>query len=388
MSGDELAAERRALEHARSASARPFRRDRLAFAAAHVVFQDAYAQAPHSVQAPGSAEALLAAIDWERTEAFRRHLDRTGFGIAEAMDTAQRFELGWEGARALIERTGALGLEHGFVAGASYDQLAGPPDSWDQSDVERAVAEQIAIVQQAGGVAVVLPLPWLAHNGRGPAHFVDVYGAILSDVEGPVFLHWLGEAFHPAMRDYFPGDSLDAILASDRDKLRGVKLSILDPEREVAIRRSLLPHDQIVLTGDDWAFARMLEGGPAEGAGDDPRPVERWTRIGDWDVALGDFSHALLGIFDATAEPMRIALDWLALGELERWRSWARPCEELGRVVFEAPTSLYKVGLALLAERAGHQPNRLLANHLERERDADHLERVLRAAGEARVLPR
>jgi len=188
------------------------------------------------------------------------------------------------------------------------------------------------------------------------------------------------------MTDYFPGDSLARILAVDREKVRGIKLSILDPAREVALRRELLPHDQLVLTGDDWGFAGLIEGGDVGRTALEPVPVERWTQVGPFEVALGDFSHALLGILDAVAAPMRRALQRLAAGDVAGYRALARPCEELGRIVFEPPTSLYKVGLAALAQAGGHQPNRMLANHLERERDDEHLERVRRAAVAAGVL--
>ena len=55
-------------------------RSRTAYAAAHVVAD------PTSDTTPGAP----AVLDWEATLAFRRHLWSYGFGVAEAMDTAQR----------------------------------------------------------------------------------------------------------------------------------------------------------------------------------------------------------------------------------------------------------------------------------------------------------
>jgi len=60
---------------------KPFH-DRMAYAAAHVVAD------PRVENVPGAP----AALDWDATLAFRHHLWRHGFGVAEAMDTAQR---GW-----------------------------------------------------------------------------------------------------------------------------------------------------------------------------------------------------------------------------------------------------------------------------------------------------
>src|SRR5919112_3150804 len=73
---------------------RPFTRK--ALAAAHVVAD------PLSVKEPW----LDAAIDWDATLAYRRHLGAWGFGIAEAMDTAQRgMGLDWPSSLLLIEKS-------------------------------------------------------------------------------------------------------------------------------------------------------------------------------------------------------------------------------------------------------------------------------------------
>src|SRR3712207_3010750 len=80
---------------------RPFARPTRAFtrkalAAAHVVAD------PLSSKEPW----LDAAIDWDATLAYRRHLWSWGFGVAEAMDTAQRgMGLDWRNSLALISKT-------------------------------------------------------------------------------------------------------------------------------------------------------------------------------------------------------------------------------------------------------------------------------------------
>jgi hypothetical protein len=63
---------------------------RLAFAAPHVVMDDAYAAVRHDANQPGTAADITSHIDWESTLDIRTHLADQGLGIAEAMDTAQR----------------------------------------------------------------------------------------------------------------------------------------------------------------------------------------------------------------------------------------------------------------------------------------------------------
>jgi hypothetical protein len=49
---------------------------------------------------------LSAAIDWDRTIAFREHVWDLGLGVAEAMDTAQRgMGLDWPTSLELIQRS-------------------------------------------------------------------------------------------------------------------------------------------------------------------------------------------------------------------------------------------------------------------------------------------
>ena len=74
--------------------AEPFTRK--ALAAAHVVAD------PLSSREPW----LEAALDWDATIAYRRHLWSWGFGIAEAMDTAQRgMGLDWGNSLELARRS-------------------------------------------------------------------------------------------------------------------------------------------------------------------------------------------------------------------------------------------------------------------------------------------
>lgn len=318
---------------------------RLAYAAAHVV------------PASGSDRQL----DWESTLGLRRLLDSQGFGVAEAMDTAQRFELGWETARELIQRCGKLQLQQGFCAGAGTDQL---PRVRGLTDLADAAIEQCDFITSCGGIPVILPMPWLSLNGASEDDYAGVYGAILRQVRGPVFVHWLGEMFLPALKGYFPGQSFSRVMALAPEVARGCKISLLDPAREAAIRCELLPREQIVLSGDDFHFARTILG--------DGLPPTRWTQIGEHRVALGDFSHALLGIFDAIALPAGRALQALSRGDAAEYLRCMEPCEALGRHVFQQPTASYKAGLAFLAWLNEQQPEFRLLGGLERSRDRAH----------------
>ena len=349
-------------------------RTRLTYAAAHVIMRESYAKVAHSHEAPGRPEAIAERIDWDATLRHRRYLSKKGFGIGEAMDTAQRMEIGWESARRLIEGTADLNLPSGFVAGAWTDHtVVNSP-----ADLVDAVIYQAQVIQQAGGIPIVLSMPWLSVNACDAQTYVDVYASIIKSLDGPLFIHWLGEMFQPSLAGYFPDDSFGRIMKIDPAKVRGAKLSLLDDALEKRLRLELLDRDQILLTGDDLHFAPLI-------AGDDQSVVRR-TIIGDRDVALGNFSHALLGIFDGIAAPAGLAMRLLDQGETERYHEIMSACELLSRVVFEPPTILYKVGLAFIAYLNGHQANWMLVNHLERERSPEHLLRVVEAAARAGAL--
>lgn len=350
---------------------------RTAFAAAHVVFHETYARVRHSLDAPGEPAAIAEHVDWEATIALRTRIASHGFGIAEAMDTAQRFDVGWGVAQRLIEETGRLGLPHGFIAGAGVDHLSGVRSKRDLVD---GVVHQVHVIQQHGGLPIILPMLWLTAHGATADEYVEVYGAIVAQCRGPLFVHWLGEMFHPRLRGYFPGDSFERVMDLDPDVVRGCKLSLLDAAHERLTRARLLPRGQVVFTGDDFNFAALIAGeGP-------PADVERWSELAGRPLALGPFSHALLGILDAVAAPAGVALSLLAAGDRAGYDELMAPCEALGRHLFEAPTQHYKAGIAFLAWLDGAQPNPMLANHAERARSREHYVRAIELATAARVF--
>lgn len=351
---------------------------RLCFAAAHVVLRESYRGLGHSLQQPGRQEQFAEHVDWPATMALRTNLDAHGFGIAEAMDTAQRFQLGWDCARELITRCGALRLRHGFTAGAGTDHLGAVRSVADLVD---GVVHQCEVISAHGGIPTILPMPWLSQQRAAAAVYVDTYGAIFRQLRGPVFVHWLGAMFLPSLEGYFPGDAFARVMALAPEVARGCKLSLLDAGLELRVRRELLAREQIVLTGDDFHFGRLLLGGEATGeAPPTPPPVQRWTAIGPHRVALGDFSHALLGVFDAIAAPAGLALQALAHGDAARCLQLMTPCEALGQHVFAAPTQHYKAGLAFLAWLRGDQDNAMLLNREDLAREPAHYRRCAELA--------
>ena len=342
---------------------------RLCFAAAHIAFGDGYEMCGHSEAQPGSSQELAGFIDWDTTAEIRSGLDRYGFGIAEAMDTAQRFELGWEGARRLIELCGELDLAQPWVAGAGSDQLG---EVTGLAVLVDAVVEQVEVIQTAGGHAVLLPQVWLV--GRGEEATVDFYSEVVQRVRGPLVVHWLGEMFAPALRGYFPGDSFRRVMELDPSKIRGAKISLLDQALEIRLRCDLASRDQLLFTGDDWNFPTLIGGSGS---------AKRTVDFGDLEVGLGDFSHALLGILGPVARPASVALELLAAGCRAEYDQLMDPCAEIGKLIFEEPTRHYKAGVAFVSYLNGRQGNPLLANHLETQRSREHYVGLARLCFEA-----
>ena len=349
---------------------------RLAYAATHVVMHDSYRDVPHAPDTPGSAESIAEHLDWETTMDLRRRIGAQGLGIAEAMDTSQRFSLGWEAARELIRMTGELDLQGGFCAGATSDQLN---SSTDLPEVIDAVVEQIHFIRSHRGVPVILPIPLLSESDMPPDAYVKTYQEIIAQApeDCPLIIHWLGEMFLPKLEGYFPEDSFQRVMRSDPAKIRGAKISLLNHQIEVSLRKELLGHDQILFTGDDFNFGGLMAGN---------QQIMRHVDFDGRNVALGDFSHALLGIFDAIAGPAALALRRLGQGDRVGYDRIMNPCEELGKTIFESPTRHYKTGLAFLAWINGLQANPMLVNHEQRCREQSHLLRVADAASSAGAI--
>jgi hypothetical protein len=314
-------------------------------------------------------------VDWESTLRFRDHLWDHGFAVAEAMDTAQRgMGLSWWLARELIastaERAAARrrsGRFAGVACGAGTDHL--PADgSHSLTQIIDAYQAQLGYVQSTGTGVILMASRALAAAARGPRDYLDVYGAVLKQASQPVILHWLGEAFDPALRGYWGGADFESAAATvleliDRagDHIDGVKLSVLDAAQEISLRRRL-PAGIRLYTGDDFGYADLIRGDEA------------------------GHSDALLGAFAAVTGPAAAALQALDAGDLAGYEAAIGPTVPLSRLIFEAPTYCYKTGVAFLAWLNGLQPRFSMLDGFERRRPAEHLIRVFELAAAAGAL--
>jgi len=349
---------------------------RRVFAAAHVAARPAPTR-PGADRA-GAAEragAGDAVIDWESTMRFRDQLWAHGFGVAEAMDTSQRgMGLSWEQARELITRSAARAGQHRaagaaavLACGAGTDQLA-DGQSYPLPEIIGAYAEQMAFVQSAGAEVILMASRALAASARDARDYLEVYSVLLKQADRPVILHWLGEAFDPALRGYWgstdfdtAADTVIGLIERAGGRVDGIKLSVLDAAREVALRRRL-PAGVRLYTGDDFNYAGLIRGD-----------------------ATGH-SDALLGAFAAITAPAAAALAALDRGDTDGYDAAMGPTVPLSRLIFEPPTSRYKVGVAFLAWLNGWQPHFAMLAGLQRQRPAQHLLRVFELAAAARAL--
>ena len=334
-------------------------------------------------------------IDWEATLGFRDHLWAHGFAVAEAMDTAQRgMGLSWWLARELIassaERAAArraAGRYADLACGAGTDHLAAT-EAHSITKIIDAYSVQLEFVQSAGAGVILMASRALAAAARGPRDYLDVYGALLKQASLPVILHWLGEAFDPALRGYWGGGDFESAAATvleliDQagDKVDGVKLSVLDADKEVALRRRL-PAGVRLYTGDDFGYADLIRGSvPHHGASDHGA-----SDHGDFGQGDRDHSDALLGAFAAVTAPAAAALHCLDAGDLAGYEAAIGPTVPLSRLIFEEPTYYYKAGVAFLAWLNGLQPRFLMLDGLEHRRPAAHLIRVFELAAAAGAL--
>ncbi len=333
-------------------------RCRVAYAAAHVVAD------PWLEPSDGRCH-----LDWEATLAYRRHLWSWGLGVAEAMDTAQRgMGLDPQTAMELCARTAELSRSCAgpLVCGINTDDLT--PGQASLRDVEASYRRQLEFVEGLGAQAVVMSSRALRAAASSPADYRRVYDGLLRAAGRPVLIHWLGEAFDPALRGYWgyedPREALAFfvdLVAAHADRVDGVKVSLLDPDVEVQLRRRLPPSVR-VYTGDDFHFLELIRG--------------------DGERA----SHALLGIFDAIAPAASAALQALDRGDVASYEEILRPCVPLSRHIFSPPTYRYKVGLVFLAYLNGHQAHFRMVGGLESARSVLHLTEVFMLADRAGLL--
>jgi hypothetical protein len=335
--------------------------NRVAFAAAHVVAD------------PRSATEtwLTAKIDWDATIAYRRHLWGLGFSVAEAMDTAQRgMGLDWPNALELIRRSADAAMADGhrrLAGGAGTDHLD-PTAAHSIDEIVRAYEEQVEAIEAAGSAVILMASRALARIARSPDDYAEVYGRILSQLREPAILHWLGDMFDPQLAGYWGSPDIGTAMATAlgviRDnaaKVSGIKISLLDADREIEMRQRL-PRGVRMYSGDDFNFADLIEG---DGQG---------------------HSDALLGIFDAIAPAASAALTRLARGDRRGFREILDPTVPLSRLIFVTPTRFYKTGVVFLAWLNGHQSHFTMVGGQQSARSIVHLSEVLRLADAAKLI--
>lgn len=331
---------------------------RVVFSAAHVVAD------PFTGNDPSGA----ATVDWDATMRFRRYLAGLGLGIAEAMDTAQRgMGLDWPGALELVARTRSELPDALVFNGCGTDHL--PPGGAGSLDhVRSAYLEQVEAIQKAGGRIIVMASRALARVAAGPEDYVRIYGDVLSACDEPVILHWLGDMFDPALAGYWGTPTFEqgmdaalAIIDGNAGKVDGIKISLLDKDKEIAMRRRL-PDGVKMYTGDDFNYPELI-------AGDDE-----------------GFSHALLGIFDPLAGAAAKAVNRLGAGDIAGFRATLDPTVPLARLIFRPPTRLYKTGVVFLAWLNGFQDHFIMLAGAQSMRPLPYFVDCFKLADQACVL--
>jgi hypothetical protein len=334
-------------------------KSRVLYSAAHVVSD------PLADTSPSDSPCL----DWDATLAFRRHLWGLGLSVAEAMDTAQRGGgLDWSASQELIKRSlaEAQAVSGEIACGAGTDHLG--PSGATLDAVQSAYEEQCEFVESHGGRIILMASRALAACARAADDYHRVYGSILRQTTQPLILHWLGEPFDPLLKGYWGsndlGEAMEAcleIIQENRAHVDGIKISLLDPKYEVAMRRRL-PAGVRMYTGDDFHYDTLI---------------------------LGDeegHSDALLGIFDPLAAIAAEAVRALDDGDAVRYKQLLEPTVPLSRHLFRHPTYFYKTGIVFLAYLNGHQQHFRMVGAQEGTRSIVHLAELFRLADAAAVL--
>jgi len=331
---------------------------RIVYSAAHVVAD------PFTENDPTGR----ASVDWQKTLEFRHYLASLGLGIAEAMDTAQRgMGLDWAGALELIKRTRA-DLPNARVANGCGTDHLNPADARNLDDVIRAYLEQVEAIQKLDARIILMASRALARVAKSPADYITVYDRVLAACDHPVILHWLGDMFDPQLKGYWGSDKFEdaletslEVIARNVKKVDGIKISLLDKDKEIIMRRRL-PESVKMYTGDDFNYPELIAG-DAQG-----------------------YSHALLGIFDPLAPAAAHAVTLLGQGDVDGFRAVLDPTVPLSRLIFRAPTQFYKTGVVFLAWLNGFQDHFIMLGGAQAMRPLPYFCDVFRLADQAGLL--
>ena len=348
--------------------------NRIVYSAAHVVANPMAAIDPW----------LDSALDWDATIAYRQYLWKMGLGVAEAMDTAQRgMGLDWSTSLELIRRSldAAKDVPGALVAsGCGTDHLA-VDDAKSVDDVIRAYEEQMEAIEKLGGKLIIMASRALVRVAKSPSDYERVYARILSQAKQTVVLHWLGDMFDPALSGYWGSSNVDAamdtalgLINAHASKVDGIKISLLDKDKEIAMRRRLPTTGGVsnsgvrMYTGDDFNYAELIAG---DGVGSSQNQTQ---------------SDALLGIFDAIAPAASTALSALATGNTAKFHAVLEPTVALSRHIFKAPTRFYKTGVVFMAWLNGHQSHFSMVGGQQSTRSLPHLCELFRLADQANLF--
>ncbi len=244
--------------------------------------------------------------------------------------------------------------------GCGTDHLPAGLHSLDR--VRAAYLEQVEAIQALGGRIILMASRALVQAAKGPEDYIRVYSDVLAACDQPVVLHWLGEMFDPALAGYWGAatfeDALETALAvinANVAKVDGIKISLLDKDKEIRMRRRL-PAGVKMYTGDDFNYPELIEG-DAQG-----------------------YSHALLGIFDPLAPAAAYAVTRLGAGDRAGFRATLDPTVPLARLIFRAPTQYYKTGVVFLAWLNGFQDHFIMLNGAQAMRPLPYFTEVFRLA--------
>lgn len=330
---------------------------RRAYSAAHVVADPISAVHP----------VLGGDVDWNSTLSYRHALWNLGFGVAEAMDTAQRgMGLSWETAKELIARSSKEAKACGGIiaSGAGTDQLD-QNQSHTLDTIIAAYEEQAEFVESKGSKVILMASRALAKTAQTPEDYKAVYERILKQVKEPVILHWLGDMFDPNLVGYWGDEKAEKamdvcleIIHQNEDKVDGIKISLLDKGKEIKMR-NCLPENVRMYTGDDFHYPELI-------SGDEYR-----------------YSDALLGIFDAIAPAAASAFHALDNGDKATYERIFAPTVPLARHIFESPTYAYKTGIVFMAYLNGFQNHFRMIGGAEGARSVIHLSKLFILADEA-----
>ena len=334
---------------------------RIGFAAVHVVADPLADINP----------TLDVKVDWDATIAYRRYVWSLGLAVAEAMDTSQRgMGFPWSAAKELIKRSVAEARTMpGAVvfSGAGTDDLA-PSPTVTLTQIESEYEAHCSYIESVGGRIILMASRALAACAKGPEDYAKVYGRILTQVREPLIIHWLGDMFDPALAGYWGSPDMDratetllAIIHEHAAKIDGVKISLLDQKRELAMRRRF-PKGVRMYTGDDFDYPTTI-GGDAQG-----------------------HSDALLGIFDVIAPAAAAGLRALDRGDRAEFDRILLPTLPLSRHLFGDPTRFYKTGVVFMAYLNGHQSHFRMVGGLESARSVVHLAQLFVLADQAHLF--